>query len=154
VRIQILIIFKKYYPRIQYIWLTKINNFINTIPEMLQTTFEKPSVQVFASVWKAQKGYTVFPILLLLSRYSHIKKNTQLQAYLKFTTRIITIKIRMQKEKITLTFHGNAEPRRIMLLMYSQPVHTSTKKPATKTLSSQNAMVIKHTQSHNLERSH
>jgi len=33
---------------------------------MLQTTFEKPSVWVFASAWKAQKGYTVFPILLLL----------------------------------------------------------------------------------------
>jgi len=57
--------------------------------------------------------------------YSHIKKFTQLQAYLKLTTRIITNKIRMRREKITLTFHGNAEPRGLMLLMCIHSQFTS-----------------------------
>ena len=74
---------------------------------------------------KHRQATLYFPFFCYLSRYSHIKKFTQLQAYLKFTTRITTIKIRKQREKLTLTFHGNAEPRRLMLLMCIHSQFTS-----------------------------
>lgn len=92
---------------------------------------------------KHRKATLYFPFFCYLSRYSHIKKFTQLQAYLKFTTRIITTKIRMQREKITLTFHGNAEPRRLMLLMCIHSQFTpQLRNQLKRLLSSQYAMVF------------
>jgi hypothetical protein len=116
--IKILVIFKKYYPKIQYIWLIKINNFMNTISEILQITSGKPSVKSICQCLKSTERlqYISHSSVTCPGTYT-LKKLTQLQADLKFTTRIITTKIRIQREKLTLTFQVNAEPRRLMLLL-------------------------------------
>jgi len=102
---------------------------------------------------KHRKATLYFPFFCYLSRYSHIKKFIQLQDYLKFTTRIITTKTRMQREKITLRFHGNAEPRRLMLLMCIHSQFTSQLRNQLQRLYLHNMQwFFKHTQSHNLKK--
>jgi hypothetical protein len=117
---------------------------------MLQTTFKK-LFEHLPVLEKHRKTTLYFPFL---SRYSHINKFTQLQDYLKFTTRIITTKIEMQREKITLRFHGNAQPRRLMLLMRIHSQFTSQLRNQLQRLYLHNMQwFFKHRQSHNLKKS-
>lgn len=92
---------------------------------MLQTTSENPSVQSVCQCLKSTERLQYISHSSVTYPGIHFKKFTQLQADLKFTTIIITIKIRIQTEKLTLTFHGNAEPRRLMLLLCIHSQFTS-----------------------------